>query len=104
MVIENIPLALFGAAIASMLWASLVLLLLASRDPNLVLLQFGLILVTLNGALLFSVSAYMRVTDTMDPLLINGWSRVFYAMFAVYVLGFAWLNWWVPRKLRMADE
>lgn len=99
MIIEpDYPLAIFGTSIALILWAAFVLLVLATRHRNHWLKRLGLMAVTLNGALLWTTSAAMRFTGRLDPYLLNNWSRVFYAMFACYVLGFAWLSWRLPRS------
>ena len=87
----------FATFLALLYWTALVLLLLASRRYNHWLKRFGLMVITLAVALFWSTSAIMRVTHTTDATLLNMWSRVLYAMLAFYVLGFAWMNWKIPR-------
>jgi len=100
----DIPLATFGFIVAVMLWSALAFMISTSRRANHWLTRFGLMAVTTVGALLWTTSTFMRVTNTMNVYLINAWSRIFYAMFAFYALGFALITWWVIRKVKRVNE
>lgn len=87
----------FAAFLASLFWSALVLMLLASKRYNHWLKRFGLMVITLVAALFWTTSAFMRMTQTTDAVLLNTWSRVLYVMLALYVFGFALMNWTIPR-------
>lgn len=92
-VVSDLPYAVFASILAAILWASFVMLILASRRRNHWLRRFGLMLVTANTALFWTVSAWMRIGGEPNPILLNNWSRALYAMFGFYVLGYSYFQW-----------
>lgn len=82
----------FAGILAVLFWATLVLLVLSSRRRRDWLRWFGLMAVVAMAALFWTTSAVMRITGTVNPFLLNTWSRILYAMLAFYVLSVAWIN------------
>lgn len=95
--LTTVELALFGATVALLLWLALAFLLLASRRRNHWLKRFGLMVVVGAGAVYWTISAGMRITGTVDAILLTDLSRMWYALFAFYAVSFGYLNWRVPR-------
>lgn len=91
--VSDLPYAIFASILAGLFWAALVLLLSASKRRNHWLKRFGLMLVTLNTALFWTVSASMRIWGEPNPYLLNMWSRALYAMLGFYLLGYSYLQW-----------
>lgn len=93
---QTVTLGIFATCIAVMLWLALALLVLAGKQRNHWLKRFGLMIVVGAGALYWTLAAALRLANITNPVLMTDLSRIWYALFACYSLGFGWLNWRPP--------
>lgn len=98
MTATDIAYVLFALTLAVLFWLAVALLLVVSHRYNHWLRRFGLIWIAANAGLFWLAAGVMRYMALERAYVLNMWSRVLYAMLALYVLGYALINWRLVKR------